>query len=677
MNKVRKLVFSEWKTLTSNNWILDTIKWGYKIEFDEIPVQTFVPKEISFNCEKAGLIDAEIEKLLNKGAIQKCDIELDQFISNVFVVPKKDGSLRPVLNLTKLNGFIHYEHFKQENINFALDLIQKDDFLTSIDLTDAYFSVRIHKDFRKFLRFTWRGVLYEFKCLCFGISSAPRIFTKILKPVYAFFRQLGIRCIYYIDDSLIMNQDYCDCLRETNIIESKLVALGYGINFKKSSLIPTKTLVFFGLIIDTACFKIFLTEEKIERIDTLGNIILQKREITVRTFASFIGLIVHAFNAVTVAKLHYRNLEKQKVDVLKLSNDDYDFKFRLSQLSIQDIEWWISNIRRVNGKPIRPNPVDCWLECDASLEGWGSNFNGQTTGGRWSLEESSRHINYLELLAVFLSIKSFFDKKQNIHVGIKSDNVTTVYYINEMGGMTSESLNNLAIDIWSWCLERNIFLSAQHIPGTDNVAADYMSRNFSDSKEWMLKKDIFQRICKQFFNPDTDLFASRLNYQVPVFASWLFDPLASFTDAFTISWSAMRPYIFPPFSLIGKIIDKILLDKVEKAIIIVPFWPTQSWFPLLISVLVSLPARLPRHTDLLKMPHTGELHPMKKHLNLVACVISGNICTVKDFRRTLLKPSSHRGEQEQLNNMNFTGKSGLFGVIEGTVIPFIPLNQKC
>ena len=62
MNKVRKLVFSEWNTLTSNNWILDTIKWGYKIEFDEIPVQTFVPTEINFTGEKAVLVDAEIKK---------------------------------------------------------------------------------------------------------------------------------------------------------------------------------------------------------------------------------------------------------------------------------------------------------------------------------------------------------------------------------------------------------------------------------------------------------------------------------------------------------------------------------------------------------------------------------------------------------------------------------------
>ena len=105
------------------------------------------------------------------------------------------------------------------------------DYLTSTDLTDAYFSLRIDSDYCKFLRFTWRGILYEFKVLCFGLASAPRVFTKVLKPVYAFFRQHGIRCIYYIDDSLVMNQEFSECLQNTNFIAERLVFLGYGINF--------------------------------------------------------------------------------------------------------------------------------------------------------------------------------------------------------------------------------------------------------------------------------------------------------------------------------------------------------------------------------------------------------------------------------------------------------------
>jgi hypothetical protein len=58
--------------------------------------------------------------------------------------------------------------------------------------------------------------------------------------------------------------------------------------------------------------------------------------------------------------------------------------------------------------------IDCWIETDASLEGWGSKFNEQFAGGRWSKDESSHHINFLELLAIFLSLKTFFTIHQLI-----------------------------------------------------------------------------------------------------------------------------------------------------------------------------------------------------------------------------------------------------------------------
>ena len=58
--------------------------------------------------------------------------------------------------------------------------------------------------------------------LCFGLASAPRVFTKVLKPVYAYFRKLGINCIYYIDDSLRINHDFDTCRDNTKIMTQKL-----------------------------------------------------------------------------------------------------------------------------------------------------------------------------------------------------------------------------------------------------------------------------------------------------------------------------------------------------------------------------------------------------------------------------------------------------------------------
>ncbi|XP_062570072.1 uncharacterized protein LOC134232143 [Saccostrea cucullata] len=342
---------------------------------------------------------------------------------------------------------------------------------------------------------------------------------------------------------------------------------------------------------------------------TLCSEILHEQIVPIRKFASLIGLIVHAFNAIFVGPLHYRNLERDKIKSLK-NSIDYESEMVISENSVQEITWWLHNIEKLNGKLIRNPSVDYWVETDASLQGWGASFEDKSTGGRWSVLESKMHINELELRAIQFAVRALFASYSNCHIGIKSDNTTAVAYINSIGGMTSESLDSVAIQIWNWCLDKNIIISAKHIPGVENVKADFLSRQFSDSKEWMLKSDIFIRICHHFFFPDIDLFASRLNAQLSNFISWVYDPDAADTDAFSLNWTNLKPYIFPPFRLIGKIINKIISDKVEEAIVIIPLWRTQSWFPMLISSLISVPARLPRHKDLLIMPHTGEFHPM-------------------------------------------------------------------
>lgn len=672
---MRTLNLSYWKCYTSDKWILETVK-GYKIEFSQLPFQNHVPKEIPFPKTQANLVTAEVQKLLSKGAIIMTKQSEAKFISTLFIVPKKDGTLRPVINLRYLNEFVQYNHFKQENLSFALDLIQKNDYLTKVDLKDAYFHIKIHPDFQQFLCFSWKGVLYKFVVLPFGLAPAPRVFTKVMKPVFATFRQNGIRCCFYIDDSLMMNQDYTKCKLENQTVVQELDNLGFTINESKSILTPTQKLEFFGVIIDTVQFKVFLTKEKIDKIKSLSSTILCSYKVTIRKLSSLIGLCIHAFNAITLAPLHYRALERDKVRNLEFAKQNYDAFMTPSNKSLQEITWWLKNVEKLNGKPIRTREIDVFIETDASTTGWGCYFEEKFVGGRWSVLESTNHINFLELLAVFLALKCFFVANTNeCHVCIKSDNTSAVSYINNMGGMTSESMDDLTIQIWNWCTDRNIILSAQYLPGVLNTYADLMSRQFSESCEWSLKQDIFNRICVHFFKPNIDLFASRLNYKVENFASWNFDPEAQFTDAFSISWSDFQPYIFPPFCLISKVLNKIVQDNVSRAILIVPFWPSQTWFSVLISLLVSIPARIPQHKDLLTLPHSEEFHPLSKKMTLIACVVSGNVCFREEFQLTLPLSSHLHGGPPLINSTKFVGENGFFGVNNGRLISLHQLKQ--
>ena len=191
--------------------------------------------------------------------------------------------------------------------------------MTSADLTDAYFSIEIDPEYRTFLCFSWRKQYYVFKVLPFGLASAPRIFTKLLKPVFDWFRQQGIRCSYYIDDSLCLNQTFASCVRDTKRMTDKLEVLGFSINYEKSVLQPSQRIIFVGVIIDTVQFKVFLTQENNDKIKTSCKRVIENHCNTIRTLASLMGLIIHAFNAVTYDQLHYRNLERDKIKHLRIN----------------------------------------------------------------------------------------------------------------------------------------------------------------------------------------------------------------------------------------------------------------------------------------------------------------------------------------------------------------------
>lgn len=153
-------------------WTLETIL-GYRLELTREPFQQYRPWT-QVEEATAELISAEVEKLVVKGAVQPVRQESGGFYSGIFLVPKKGGQQRPVINLRPLNQSMAYQHFKMEGVQVVRNLLQQGDWLTRINLKDAYFSVPIHPDYCHLLHFLWKDQAYEFRCLPFGLSTAPR-----------------------------------------------------------------------------------------------------------------------------------------------------------------------------------------------------------------------------------------------------------------------------------------------------------------------------------------------------------------------------------------------------------------------------------------------------------------------------------------------------------------------
>ncbi|CAB4007132.1 Hypothetical predicted protein, partial [Paramuricea clavata] len=173
-----------WKIITQDPWILQTVQ-GYKIPLIRSPHQWRL-RETNPPLRQQHLMDNAVQELLNKAAIKLVQPVPDQFVSTLFLVEKENnsGQYRPVINLRALNQFVEPQPFKMESLQVVKALVQPGDYLMKMDLEDTYYTVPIHQDHCRYLRviFYYRGNLYEFRCLPFGLSSAPRAFTKILKP---------------------------------------------------------------------------------------------------------------------------------------------------------------------------------------------------------------------------------------------------------------------------------------------------------------------------------------------------------------------------------------------------------------------------------------------------------------------------------------------------------------
>ena len=128
--------------------------------------------------------DQEVKDLVLKGAIKEIIDDSEGFICSLFVIPKDIGGFRPIVNLKPLNKFIRYEHFKIENLQSVCFLLREGDCMVKLDLKDDYLTVPIHPSHQKFVRFGWKGRIYQFLCLAFGFAPAPRILLRSIKPLW-------------------------------------------------------------------------------------------------------------------------------------------------------------------------------------------------------------------------------------------------------------------------------------------------------------------------------------------------------------------------------------------------------------------------------------------------------------------------------------------------------------
>ena len=526
-----------WQDIGAETWVVTILRDGYRVPFkDSSPPLARTP--VSFPTYRAGspraqALRQEVEVMLAKGALEIARDPGPGFYSRLFLVEKATGGWRPVIDLSHLNDFVQLTPFKMETVASVLLSVREGDFLASLDLKDAYFQIPIHGSSRKLLRFMSEGTVYQFKALCFGLSTAPQVFTRVFAAVSAWAHARGIRLLRYLDDWLVLSSSEKRAKESIRELLSLCRTLGIVINEKKSDLVPSQSAKYLGMTIDTGAGRVFPSLARVEKFLTVAERFCSMQSPPAQLWQVILGHLASLERLVPHGRLRMCSLQWHLKSQWSPESDPPSLPVALPEEARRDLSWWMVRDHLLVGVRFGTPAPDLHLYSDASSSGWGAHLLDQNVSGVWSAQEKLLHINLLEMKAMFLALQAFQEVVSGHHVTAMCDNSTVVAYVNKQGGTVSRPLCLLTSRLLRWAESFDVHLEARYLPGESNVLADVLSRRGQVvGTEWSLHPQVARALLRAWGNPSIDLFATCLNAKLPLYCSLVPDPQAVFEDAF-------------------------------------------------------------------------------------------------------------------------------------------------
>ena len=327
------------------------------------------------------------------------------------------------------------------------------------------------------------------------------------------------------------------------------------------------------------------------------------------------------------------------------------------------------------GDALRGNtPPELHLYSDASRSGWGAHLLDQSASGLWSNQETSLHINILEMKALFLALQAFRGTITDQRVTAICDNSTVVAYVSKQEGTVSDSLCELIGQLLRWTEAHNVLLEARYLPGQSNVLADLLSRrNQGLGVEWSLLPQVAKKIIRTWGSLTIYLFATHLNGKLPLYCSLIPDPQAIFEDAFRHPWNHLDVYAFPPFHLVERVVARVRETPNLSVTLIAPLWPEKSWFADLLLLLTQPPLSLPLWDRLLRQPHFHRFRGGVHALNLHSWRLSSVSFESQDFRDELRASCPDVSESPLHASTSRNGSLSVVTLIDATIPMIVDL----
>eukprot|EP00111_Clytia_hemisphaerica_P015890 TCONS_00046951-protein len=360
-------------------------------------------------------------------------------------------------------------------------------FMGKIDIKHAFRLCPVHPDDWPLLGYHWQGRYYFDLCLPFGSRSFPCIFNMFADALQWI---LVHKCLlsalsHYLDDFILCAVTSVETQHKMNVTQALFKDVGVPVALDKLEG-PSQVMSYLGIEIDTVSSLIRLPDDKLSALKTMVSSWRSKKKCTKRELLSLIGSLSFACKVIRPGRIFMRRLIDLSTSVARLNHHiDISCDVRL------DLDMWAEFLDSWNGSFI-PTPISLKkpfeIFTDASFLGFGCFFQGLWISQAWPFDVSNfTHISFLEIFAAFVSLTTWTEFFRDCRIVVFSDNEATV---SVWSSSSSKDKQMMAIirEIFFITAKKNILLSVRHIPGSNNVFADLLSR---------LQVNAFKLVCPE------------------------------------------------------------------------------------------------------------------------------------------------------------------------------------
>lgn len=571
---------SFWQNIGTSEFILDVIQNGYKVPLLSQPNNVFLKNNKSA-LQHSVFVDKAISELVKSGLVKEVS-DKPHVVNPLSVSVNSKGKERLILDLRHVNKHISVPKVKFEDWRIVAQYLIPDSHGFVFDLKSGYHHISIFPTYQQYLGFFWVEnnirKFYMFTVLPFGLNVSGYIFTKVVRQLVKHWRINNIKIVVYLDDGFGVAENAEICKQYAKKVKADLVASGFVPNKDKCVWEPSQSVTWLGFVWNLMQCRLYIPESKIDDIHILLDFLLNEGpRVKFRQLAKLCGKLIAMTPAIgNVTQI----MTRCTFSVINLKDNwDQFINIRLHPDCINELLFWRKNISNIGSVDLLQKYADFHVFTDASATGAAGFIRNSDLimHKMWLENEQVKSSTWRETKTIQLCLRAFAQFLQQSSVTFYTDNQNAVSIVHK--GSKIKELQEISLDIFDCCRVQNISLNIKWIPREQNEKADLLSR-IIDVDDWGISRDFFNFL-DELWGPHTyDRFANMDNAKLTVFSSLYWNPGTSAIDAFTCHWANENNWIVPPVGLVPKCINHLLICK-AKGTLIVPNWPSSSFWPLI------------------------------------------------------------------------------------------------